>query len=629
MNRAGKNIMRSCSLLVLLFSISTNNLNAQLGETTIPKLKNPVDVDYLEQNLPSYHPRLGLTPQLISNIKRNITVDPLVKNLFQAFKLNAANIMQLPLLERELEGRRLLAISREMLYRMNILATVYAVEEDKQILERINQEVIQVCNFIDWNPSHFLDVAEMSLAVAIGIDWTGEDLPPGTIRLAKDALMEKGIRPSYMNIPGSPDWVKGTHNWNQVCHAGMTAAAIATAEDEPALAAQTISRALEGMPYALKAYMPDGVYPEGPSYWSYGTSFTLMTEAMLQSAFDTDFGIADFPGLLESANFWLMSIGTEGRFYNFSDCGNYRDKNGDFNLAWFASKTNDGLYYEQERFMIKPSQIGKLEREAGFGLIWLSQFNQQINSDLPSTWQGDGKNPVVYFRSERDDPRQYYFAGKGGRGSVNHGNMDAGSFVFELDSIRWSIDLGNQSYNDLERAGFNLWSKCQTCDRWKLLTKNNFGHSTLTINDQLHFVDGMAEITNFDEATPSATIDLSPAFAELLDAAFRTFIIQEDQSLLVVDSVITNTNTSSITWQMMTEADIAITKGGAVLTQEGKTLKVENLSHSDISFTFLELYPPPHRLDIKMEGLKRLELNIPVDQLDQDEAVIKIKLSKY
>ena len=37
----------------------------------------------------------------------------------------------------------------------------------------------------------------------------------------------------------------------------------------------------------------------------------------------------------------------------------------------------------------------------------------------------------------KNDPMQYYLGAKGGKGSVNHGNMDAGSFIFELNGLRW------------------------------------------------------------------------------------------------------------------------------------------------------------------------------------------------
>src|SRR3546814_4453544 len=94
-------------------------------------------------------------------------------------------------------GRRLLGVSREMLYRMNMLGMVYRIEKKPEILQRINDELVAVCNFSDWNPSHFLDVGEMSMAVAIGLDWTAGDLPEETIELAETALIEKGLKPSW------------------------------------------------------------------------------------------------------------------------------------------------------------------------------------------------------------------------------------------------------------------------------------------------------------------------------------------------------------------------------------------------------------------------------------------------
>src|SRR5665811_326710 len=130
----------------------------------------------------------------------------------------------------------------------------------------------------------------MSMAVAFALDWTAGNLPKSTIELAKTALIEKGIKPSY-NESGM-GWINGTNNWNQVCNGGMIAASIAIAEKDPELAAKTISRSLEGMPHALAEYGPDGVYPEGSTYWGYGTSFSVFTSAFLESAFGTDFGLA-------------------------------------------------------------------------------------------------------------------------------------------------------------------------------------------------------------------------------------------------------------------------------------------------------------------------------------------------
>src|SRR3989337_3859799 len=295
---------------VKILAISARN-HASTITTDSVKLQNPISVKYLKTSLRKSSPRLILTPSLEKNLKRKIKSDAVVKNYYAAIKLNAEQIQQAPLLTRKMEGRRLLAVSREMLYRMNILSMVYRIEKSPAVLKRIDDEVKAVCNFSDWNPSHYLDVAEMSLAVAIAVDWVGEALPKATVDLAKTSLIEKGIKPSYPQ-EGVLGWVKGTNNWNQVCNGGMIAASIVIADKDPELAARTIRRSLDGMPNALRQYGPDGLYPEGATYWGYGTSFSVITSSMLESAFGTDFGIAKYPAFIESADFRLLSVAPSG-----------------------------------------------------------------------------------------------------------------------------------------------------------------------------------------------------------------------------------------------------------------------------------------------------------------------------
>ena len=103
--------------------------------------------------------------------------------------------------------------------------------------------------------------------------------------MAKRSLVEKGIKPSWPADGKNPGWAYSDNNWNQVCHGGMVAASIVVAEIEPELAAKTIYRAIDGMVNALHSYGPDGVYPEGATYWNYGTSFTVVTAAKIMIKF--------------------------------------------------------------------------------------------------------------------------------------------------------------------------------------------------------------------------------------------------------------------------------------------------------------------------------------------------------
>ncbi len=618
----------AASFLILGTTLSTN---AQ----SIPyKLENPISVAYLKRNLSKKLPRLVLNKNIDANLKEKLKTDPVTQNVYEGIKLNAESVFEMPIINLDipLEERtqdNQLDISRDMLYRINMLAMVYRVEKDPRMLKRINEEVIAACNFPTWNPKHFLDVGEMSLAIALAIDWTAGDLPAKTIELAKNSLIEKGIKPSWPEGGDHSHWAYGTNNWNQVCNGGMVAASIAIAEIDPELAAKTIHRAIDGMASALSQYDPDGVYPEGATYWNYGTSFSVTTAAMFESAFGTDFGILNYPAFKESAVFRMLSNAPSGLMFNFADCGERRSKNGDFTLAWFASKTGNRAFFEKELFLKPPDEMGKISRLAGVSLVWLAQFKEMEGETIPTVWKGDGVNPVVFFTGGGQDPNQYYFGGKGGSGSVSHGNMDAGSFVFELKEVRWSIDPGNyRSYGMIERTGFDLWHRCQECDRWKLLDKNNFGHSSISVNNQLHNVEGKASIIDFKAGEhPEATIDLTPTFEGQLKSAYRKFIKDSPKSLLIEDEIEIIDETELITWQMMTQSDVEIVDGGAILSKDGHSLKLENLSHPQFTVSVISLDPPPLYLDAKKENLKRIEIRVPAWTIEWNKTIIKVRLS--
>lgn len=615
-------------LLTMLFLLAMPTAHAQTPADKGPKLQNPIDVAYVKKHLRKAQPRLVLNRDIEKRLRQQLKTDPVVQNTYKAIQRDAAAIPGEPLLEHKKIGRRLLAVSREMLRRINMLGMVYRIEKDPAVLQRINDEVLAVCRFSDWNPSHYLDVGEMSLAVALALDWTAGDLPKATIEEAEKALIEKGIQPSWPTENKNSWWAYGNNNWNQVCNGGMIAASIAIAERDPELAAKTLHRALDGLPNALHEYIPNGVYPEGSTYWDYGTGFSVITIAMLESAFGTDFGYGDFPGFLESATFRVLTNAPSGMYYNFADCGDRRGQNGDIVLAWFAKRTGNAAYFERDRLLKSVDEMGRLSRLDGAGLVWLAQFEEKAEGNIPTAWKGDGSNPVVFFTGGPDDAHQYYFGGKGGRGTVNHGNMDGGSFVFELNGIRWVIDPGNQSYEDLEKTGFDLWGKSQNSQRWTLLTKNNFGHSTLTVNGRLHRVDGMATITDFkDGAAPEATVDLTAAFGDLLTSARRRFVKDSPTSLLIEDQISPSEKTEEVTWQLMTTADVIIQPDGALLQQHGKSLRIENLSHSQLRLSVVSLDPAPLALDRQIKGLKRIELRIPRWTMKADTETIRIRLA--
>ncbi|MDF7822622.1 heparinase II/III family protein [Pontiellaceae bacterium B12227] len=609
--------MKKLGVLAVSFILAVPTFAQQLDDC--------MSLDYLNKHLRKEHPRLVYTPELVEQLQQKVKTDPVIGNMYAAIQLNAEKIYKLPLSKRKLTGRRLLGVSRETLYRMNMLGVVYLVEGDARALDRINDELLAVSTFENWNPKHFLDVAEMSLAVSLALDWTAGALPESTVKIASQALLDKGLL-----ADGKPKAriVSGDNNWNQVCNGGMIAASITLADTHPELAASTIQRALAALPNALKAYMPNGVYPEGSTYWGYATRYSITTAAMLESAFGHDFGHQAFPGFMESAVFRLLCTAPSGLYYNYADCGDKRSSNGDVALAWFAAKTGNQSFFEKERFLRDPKAMGTLSRLTGAGMAWLSQYEEQSEEKVPTAWKGDGSNPIVIFTGGNDDGHHYYFGGKGGKATTSHGNMDAGSFVFELNGVRWVVDPGNQSYHALEKTGFNLWDRKQNSDRWTLLNKNNFGHSTITVNGELFVNEGFAPLVDFKGGKkPMASFDLTAVYGPNLKQALRTFTKDSPVSLLIEDELKLSEQTETIVWQLVTTAEVKLVAGGAVLRSDDQVLKVENLSHPQTGMSVVALDPPPMELDRIIPGLKRLELTIPATAASDGSIRIRVRLT--
>lgn len=588
-------------------------------------LENPITAAYLKKHLKKSSPKLILTPEIERMLKKKLQSDPLMQSYYEYLKKEAGKILEQPLLKRELEGFRLLFVSRDMVERMSTLAMVYRIERQPEILQRIDDELKAVCTFSDWNPQHFLDVAEMSFAVALAVDWVGKDLPNGTVSMAKNALIEKGIKPSFNENGERMFWINGHNNWNAVCHGGMIAASLAVADIEPELAAKTISRALDKLPNSLKEYAPDGVYPEGPSYWGYGTSYTILASNTLSSALGTDFGISESPGFMKSADFLLNVTAPSGKYFNFADSGEEYNGNIALLLSWFGVMTGNGLYFDQS-FFENPEGAGRF---AGLGLVWLSQLSPQNKGKIAQSWHGKGTNPVAVFRDESGDNKNYFAGMKGGKAQLSHGNMDAGTFVFDLNGVRWVFDPGNQRYYLLNKIGFNLAGHCQECPRWTLLTKNNKTHSTITVNDEDFNVKGFAPITDFKTGEqPEVSIDLTDLYFDNIKAVHRKFTKENNKSLLIEDDFETNEKTESITWGLMTLADVTLEKNGAILKQDGETLNLRILDSDKYNVSVISMDPPPLEIDKTIKNLKRIEIRIPAWTLENGKGSLKVRLSE-
>lgn len=122
------------------------------------------------------HPRLLLPAGGEEAIRKAIAEYPPLATVHQRImELCDRTLTEQPV-ERIKEGKRLLAISRIALKRIYYLSYAYRMTGDKKYAHRAEQEMLAVSRFTDWNPTHFLDVGEMVMALAIGYDWLYDSL---------------------------------------------------------------------------------------------------------------------------------------------------------------------------------------------------------------------------------------------------------------------------------------------------------------------------------------------------------------------------------------------------------------------------------------------------------------------
>jgi hypothetical protein len=493
----------------------------------------------------------------------------------------ARAILAEPVVERQLTGRRLLHVSRTVLERTLTLIVAYRSSGDMSFAVRAKQELLAAAAFPDWNPDHFLDVAEMATALAIGYDWLFEAMTPTSREAIRRALVEKALRPGLAVAAENRGWPMAENNWNQVCWTGLALAALAVADEEPNLARAMLAAARTNIVHGLKPYAPDGVYPEGPGYWGYGTTYQVLLLAALDTALGTDWNLTTAPGFLASAGVQLQLTAPSGRLFNFADGrepGALQPA-----LFWFARRLHDpGLVRGQERFLgtppDEPAARDAFRETARFRplvALWWPERGFAGTPQLPLGWGGRGANPVAVFRSSWTDPDALYLAVKGGAANLSHAHMDAGSFVLEAGGVRWAIDLGLQNYESLESRQIDLWNRAQNSPRWRIFRLNNQSHNTLTIGGQPHRVDGAAQIVDFfpTAPTPYALLDLSPVFAGLATQVFCRFEVHGEKRVVIRDALSGLAPGTTVRWTMATRATIELADTTARLRQDGRTLR--------------------------------------------------------
>lgn len=550
----GLRIFLSTICLVLISQVSAARDFSFPSEMTLEEVQGWVD------RCQTDHPRLLTSGEELARLNESLSASPRGAALAEGLVKQADDLLDTAPITRKLKGRRLLGQSRRCVKRLLTLAMAFHLSGEHKYVQRAEKEMLAVAAFEDWNPSHFLDVAEMTFAMAVGYDWLFHELPSPSRQKIREAIVDQGVALPFNSRHDG--WVRASNNWGQVCHGGLTAGALAVLEDEPALAAKTVHNALHNVRHAMSAYAPNGGYPEGPGYWTYGTSYNVLLIAALESGLGADFGLTKAPGFSLTGQFPALACGPTGLYFNYADGGAGRSTGP--TLFWFAQRFDrpDWLLGEYGR-LEKTVARARSDRSRFHGsrllplvLLWMQPRPDEVEIRMPLHWSSGGKVPITIHRGSWTDSDATFVGFKGGSPSANHGQMDIGSFVLDADGVRWALDLGAEGYHGIESRGMNLWSRSQDSDRWTIFRQSNMGHNTLVIDGQLQRAAGKGKFVTFsdDPDFPCSVLDMSSVYQGQAGSVLRGVALLPSGEVLIRDELNGLQPGATVRWGMITQA---------------------------------------------------------------------------
>ena len=561
----------------------------------------------------SKHPRLLFTEPETSGVRHMIETDPLANKLSAYIKAEADSIIQTPQLPYKMDKYgNMLWTSRAYVYRLGTLSLAYRIYDDRKYLNAANESLLWVCGFPDWNPSHFLDTAEMTTAVAIAYDWLFEELPHSTKQLVKACIYKNALCRALLEYEkgGSGSWAKRETNWNVVCNTGMTLGALAVAEDYPLEAKIILENAARYMPNCLQHFAPDGVCYEGPAYWGYTNRYLSMyLKAVADNGGDKG-GIAQLPGISRTALCQIRTFTPAGQPFYFGNASIGHESFG--GPAYFLY----GKMFKQPEVsawnrneVAKALDNGRMFDQIFFlSLPWFDCTPADKTASVPPMVVFHNKiNDIVVFNGDRSKDGSVYLIAKGGLPSQAHQQMDCGTFIVESEGELWTEDLGADDY---DLPGF--WDGKPGGQRWKYFRNNNYSHNVISIDHSLQYADGHAFICeeNPSAEQPYVKIDLCEVYKEKAKSAYRKFTLLDDWTMEVEDEVELLDASSKVMWLAATKASVKVSGNRACFTRNGKNFHMQIISPASAIF---RAYPAKnsYKGEKPINGVTMIEAECP------------------
>ncbi len=363
----------------------------------------------------------------------------------------------------------------------------------------------------------------------------GEKLSPAVRELIRENVERRAIKPFKDMATGKRKenwWMLGTNNWNSVCLAGVTGAALAQVPQREERAVFVIA-AREYVKNFLRGFTKDGYCSEGVGYWNYGFGHYVLLSEVIHQATDGGIDLMSRPEARAPAMYGARIEIADGVYPSYADCS-VRARPDEQLMHFISRRLGLGLKRWESKAMVSAS--GRL-----FDAVIYS-FPNSASKRPPAEKAADVGGARTWFENAgvlicRPGDRKgckLAVSLKGGNNAEHHNHNDVGSYIGVVGGRALVIDPGGEVYT---RRTFS--SK-----RYESDVLNSFGHSVPRVAGQLQrkgrSARGRVVRTDFTDAADTLVIDMASAYKvpELKDLV-RTFVYSRGGagSLIVTDEV--------------------------------------------------------------------------------------------
>lgn len=548
--------------------------------------------DRIEKN-GGMHPRVLADGERIAKLKADMKKYPFLKRWVDDLIKSADSYVEAdaPFFNKT-DNTRILNVSLDMQHGMTKLGIAWQLTGDEKYAAAAWEDLEAVSRFVSWNPTHYLDVATMSLAVGIGYSWFYDYLTEEQKDIIAAGYKRNALEP-YLDAVDSDDWwCHSASNWNPWTHGGMFGGIVALSDRLGDDGKYALDRLFPYLEYLYSEFLPDGAWAEGTSY--HATTLSCIAQWCSTMEFSTgkDYGYWDLPAM-DVSNYYGNAISGAGGVFNYGD--NTETRSNCAAQAWFAHKYND-------------KSLAQL-RYASIVDYGFSVTESDILFTYPELLQGDSGNMEkdIYFSnlqvasmrtSWTDDRDGIFLAAKGGENGGSHFHFDCGGFVLDVGGVRFAYELGREAY------GLSDKDVSQTMQ----YKKRAEGHNTYVINPDAspgQIYESKADITKFEtkEKGSFAVVDLSQCYQEARSFQRGFFLTNNRRTLLIQDEVDLSA-ASDTYWFMHTKGDIELINGGktALITNLGVTCRLDILDSDNAGAVFEVRDPLPLPTSPWLEG---------------------------